>query len=388
MDHLEASRLKEAAHTPWAPLAGVIATVSIFAVAQGLSYPLLSFILERQGASAAMIGLSAAMTPLGLIAGSPLIPPLVRRFGAGRLALACALIAAFSFGLVGWTRDVAAWFPLRFIIGLAIGPLFVISEFWIIGLSPPQRRGRILGIYTAVISAGFAAGPLSLMLVGTEGWPPFLVGIGAFLACAICLAAILPGLPEISSTEEKASVRSFVRLAPTLLFAVLVTAAFETALWSLLPVYGLSYGIGEAGLSALLAALVVGNIALQVPLGLAAERWTARSVAIVCALATPIGSLLLPFLIETPFVWPLFVLWGALSFGVYTLALVELGERFSGSVLMAGNAAFALVWGIGGIAGPPITGAAMDIIGVQGLPIALGLMYVALALARLIRRTH
>jgi len=107
MDHSKATRLEEA-QTPWAPLAGVIATVSIFAVAQGLSYPLLSFILERQGASAGMIGLSAAMTPLGLIAGSPLIPPLVRKFGAGPLALTCAVIAALSFGLVGWTRDFAA----------------------------------------------------------------------------------------------------------------------------------------------------------------------------------------------------------------------------------------------------------------------------------------
>jgi hypothetical protein len=33
--------------TPWAAIAGVIATVSVFAIAQGLSYPL-SFILERQ----------------------------------------------------------------------------------------------------------------------------------------------------------------------------------------------------------------------------------------------------------------------------------------------------------------------------------------------------
>jgi len=273
-------------------------------------------------------------------------------------------------------------------IGLAIGPLFVISEFWIIGLAPPRRRGRILGIYTAVISAGFAAGPLSLMLVGTESWPPFLVGVGAFLICALWLALILPNLPPLGGTEESMSVRGFVRFAPTLLFAVLITAAFETAVWSLLPVYGLSYGVGETGLSALLAALIAGNIALQVPLGLAAERWTARTVSIACALATPLGCLLLPFLIDTPLVWPLFVLWGALSFGVYTLALVELGERFSGSILMAGNAAFALAWGIGGIAGPPMTGAAMDIIGVQGLPIALGLMYVALALARLVRRAR
>ena len=39
--------------TPWAAIAGVIATVSVFAIAQGLSYPLLSFILQRQGVSPA-----------------------------------------------------------------------------------------------------------------------------------------------------------------------------------------------------------------------------------------------------------------------------------------------------------------------------------------------
>ena len=90
-------------------------------------------------------------------------------------------------------------------------------------------------------------------------------------------------------------------------------------------------------------------------------------------------------LIETPLVWPLFVLWGAFSFGVYTLALIELGARFSGATLMAGNAAFALAWGVGGIAGPPAAGAAMDLLGIQGLPLALGVMYLVLLAARLFR---
>lgn len=58
----------------WAAITGVIATVSVFAIAQGLSYPLLSFILQRQGVSPALIGLSAAMTPVGFIVSSPLIP--------------------------------------------------------------------------------------------------------------------------------------------------------------------------------------------------------------------------------------------------------------------------------------------------------------------------
>jgi len=374
------------ARIPWAPLAGVIAMVAIFAVAQGLTYPLLSFILERQGASAGLIGLSAAMTPLGLIVGSPLIPRLVRGLGAGPLALTCAIAAAISLALIGWTQDVVAWFPLRFLIGLAIGPLFVLSEVWLIALSPPQRRGRILGLYTAAASAGFAAGPLGLMLVGTAGWPPFLIGIGAFVVCTLWLAAIVGRLPALGRDGGAASIRAVVRQAPILLFAVFVTAAFEQAVLSLLPIYGLSYGIGERSLAAILAVLIAGNIALQVPLGLAAERWTARSASIACAAATVVGCLLLPLLIETPLVWPLVFLWGAVSFGVYTLALIELGERFSGAMLIAANAAFAFVWGVGGIAGPPATGAAMDLVGVQGLPVTLGLLYLALMLARHARR--
>jgi hypothetical protein len=80
------------------------------------------------------------------------------------------------------------------------------------------------------------------------------------------------------------------------------------------------------------------------------------------------------------------LLWGALSYGIYTVALVELGERFSGSMLVAGNAAFALMWGIGGMAGPPATGAFMDLIGVQGLPITFGLLCFGLAAVGLLRR--
>lgn len=371
---------------PWAALAGVIATVSVFVIAQGLSYPLLSFILERQGRSSVEIGLSAAMTPLGLIAGSPLIPLLVRRIGAGPLALGCAASAALLLALIGWTQDLVAWFPLRFLVGIVIGPLYVLSEVWIIRLAPERRRGRILGLYTTFISAGFAAGPFSLVIVGSEGWPPFLVGIAAFAACALWLAAILHRLPDMGGRREDASMRAFLPHAPALLFAVAVIAAFEQAILSLLPVYGLAYGVREAEMSAMLGVLIAGNIALQVPLGLAAERFGPRRVMILCALATALGCLLLPFSIGTLLVWPLAFVWGALSFGIYTLALIDLGARFSGAMLVAGNAAFAFMWGIGGIAGPPATGAAMDVVGIQGLPLTLGAMSLALAVLRMLRR--
>ena len=55
-------------------------------------------------------------------------------------------------------------------------------------------------------------------------------------------------------------------------------------------------------------------------------------------------------------------------------------------MLIAGNAAFSLMWGLGGIAVPPAAGAAMDLVGAQGLPITLGLICLALAIASAVRR--
>ena len=61
------------------------------------------------------------------------------------------------------------------------------------------------------------------------------------------------------------------------------------------------------------------------------------------------GCLLSPpaRLIGTPFRWPPAFVLGAIAYGIYMMAIVELGERFSGSMLVAGNATFALMWGIG-----------------------------------------
>jgi MFS family permease len=388
MDRPGSQQVETAAgtETPWAALAGVIATVSVFAIAQGLSYPLLSFILERQATSSALIGLSAAMTPLGMIASAPLIPALGRRFGAGATALTCAGLAALLLTLIGWTQDLFAWFPLRFLLGAAINPLYVLSEVWVIALAPPKQRGRVMGIYTAIIAAGFAAGPLSLILVGSHGWPPFLVGIMAFIFCGMCLASVLPRLPRVDDGGAEASVRRFLPHAPVLLLAVIVASAFEQGALSLLPIYGLGHGLREASMSALLTVLIAGNIALQVPLGLAADRLASRSLLIACSVGTALGCLMLPFVIGTSLQWPLAFLWGALSYGIYTVALVELAERFSGSMLVAGNAAFALTWGVGGLAGPPAIGAVMDVIGLHGLPVTLGLLCFGLATVALIRR--
>jgi MFS family permease len=61
--------------------------------------------------------------------------------------------------------------------------------------------------------------------------------------------------------------------------------------------------------------------------------------------------------------------------GIYTIAMVLIGERFRGADLAAASALFGVMWGSGSILGPSAGGLAMDFSGPHGLPLALTLMF-------------
>ncbi|MGO6705755.1 MFS transporter [Rhizobium leguminosarum] len=384
--HLHGTTSPRADRIPWAAMAGIIATVTVFAVAQGLTYPLLSFILERQGTTSGLIGLSAAVTPLGFILSAPFIPALSRRVGGARLTILCSILAALTLMTIAWAQDVWAWMPLRFLLGVFANPLYVISETWLISITPAPRRGRIMGLYSSIVSGGFAIGPLSLWLTGTEGWPPFAIGIAAFLLCGLIVLAVVPRLPDMPGEGEATTVGRFFALAPLLLFAVFTAAAFEQTLLSLFAVYGAALGSAEERIASLITCFIAGNAVLQILLGRLAERLSSTRMMLFCVLACLASCLLLPSAFNSWLIWPLVFVWGGVSFGIYTLSLIQLGERFTGQALIAGNATFALVWGIGGIVGSPATGLAMQLIGHQGLPLSLCLLSCVLAALMMARR--
>ena len=287
---------------------------------------------------------------------------------------------------MGAWRSIWPWFPCRVLFGAGLGALFIISESWLTELADSRSRGRLVGIYITVLAAGFAAGPLILSLTGTADRLPFVIGVCATLAAAGTLRAIRAHLPPLGQ-DDAASVGAFFARAPTLLVAVAGAAAFEQAVLAFLPSYGMAAGLTIQAATGALAALSAGNIVAQLPLGWAADRFGRRGVLFGCATVTLLGSLLLPWLLASAtWRYPYLFLWGAAAFGVYTAALIELGDRFRGAELVAGNAAFSLMWGMGGIAGPLATGAALDVTRQAGLPAVLAVTYAVIACAAVGRR--
>ena len=140
--------------------------------------------------------------------------------------------------------------------------------------------------------------------------------------------------------------------------------------------------MSESASSLVLGTLIVGNVFIQIPIGWLADLISRRVLLIILSFTAVSGSILLPILIGgSMFLWPMLLIWGAVAYGTYTVALVELGDRFSGASLVAGCGAFSMMWGIGGTLGSPIAGIAMDILGHEGLTATLGLTFLALGMA-------
>ncbi len=219
-------------------LVAAIATIAVCDIAFGLTFPLLSLLLERRGVPAWIIGLNAAMSPLGIIIAGPIIPAAVRLIGARRLghssifAMAGLLIGFFLF------PSLLAWFILRFAFGVVAGTLYTLSEAWIVHFAEGPKRGRITGLYTSVVSITFSAGPLIIPYVDVEGIVPWLLGSVMVLVAGVPLMFLNAG--DDFRPDKNQSVARFVRRAPLLLFAVLTLTMFDAVMLAFFIIYGLA----------------------------------------------------------------------------------------------------------------------------------------------------
>jgi len=130
----------------------------------------------------------------------------------------------------------------------------------------------------------------------------------------------------------------------------------------------------------ILGGAIIGNELMQLPIGLLADKWSRFGVIVLSAIVTAFLAMSMIWAVNSWLIWPVMLVLGTTAFAIYTIALTILGDNFEGPDLIAGSAAFGAMWGIGGILGPPIAGAATDAFGIDAIPVTVSLVYVVLLL--------
>jgi MFS family permease len=201
----------------------------------------------------------------------------------------------------------------------------------------------------------------------------FWAGVGLLIGGSLILWG-RTGAPRVDTHSALGrGLLAFCRKLPAIAWAVMLFAAFEAMMLTLLPIYGLRQGFSQDVALFMVSVVVVGDAALQLPIGLLADHMSRRTLFRGCGLILLGSSLAIPLLLYTPLIWPLLVLFGASAGGLFTLSLILIGERYRDDELVRANAHVAQLWGIGCLIGPLATGAGGQWVSGHALPLLMAL---------------
>ncbi len=372
------------AANPWRTLLPVFAACAAIGLQAGIGMPLVPLALERQGHDNLTIGIVSAAWPVGMLAFGTRIPQLASRVGAVPAIIGSVVAGALISVAYTLTSGPVAWAVLSFLHGIVGGVPWVVSEIWMNVVAEEKHRGRVMGIYGGMVALGMALGPVVLQVVGVYGPLPFLTGAVFSLLVAVPLLPHWRTAPRIR-VDSAGGFAAVVVLAPLALFTAFACGLGEQVAFSFLPVYAVGAGVSAQTGTLWLSAFVIGNIVLQWPIGWLADHADRRLVLAGCTAASTILMLALPLVpAQSAGVVGVIMLWGGISFAIYPVGLALLGQRFRGGDMARANTAYSLIYILGGLAGRPLTGAAMDAFGDPGLGWTLAVFYVAACVAAVV----
>ena len=146
--------------------------------------------------------LAAGNIAVGVVIGSYAITGLMLRPFAGRLAdrrgrkpavlLGAVLVSTAGF-LYLLPFGVAGLIAARLVLGAGEGTVFTAGSAWIVDLAPPDRRGRVIGLYGLAVWGGLSVGPLiGELLLHASGYTAVWLFAGAVPLLGAIVASRLP----------------------------------------------------------------------------------------------------------------------------------------------------------------------------------------------------
>jgi MFS family permease len=369
-------------------LVAVIVSMAIVNLVYGIAFPLFALVLDAQGASKTLIGLSTLTQAVAVFAIAPAAPALLERIPPARIMQGASVLLAVLFLTAGLIPNVYAWFPLRFLMGCLSALLWITSEALINELASDERRGRIIGVYTSVGAAGFALGPLLLALTGSEGLLPFAsTALMIFLAAGpLALASGRSGPEgamrlESQAADQGGGLWAIFFAAPVIMLANVAYAAVAESMITFFPIFGMHVGLEQTHALWLMTITAIGSMICVLPLGWLADHVDRLGLMIACVLLTMAGFALMPMVLDAAggAMAAYMFLFGGVEGMIYPLAVILMGQHYRGMALARASSVFTACWGAGTVIGPFLTGVGMDRLGAEWM-VAVLIVFLALYL--------
>jgi MFS family permease len=369
-------------------LAAVTTSACGVGISFGVGYPIVSLVFEEWAQPRWVIGLAGAVPSIAVLLLLPFMPKVLARLGTVQAMVLGCLISSFGFLCLYLFQSVPAWIALRFVMSAGLTLPWLIGETWLNTVTTDETRGRVVALYAAGFFLGFAIGPLILQWTGTSGPLPFVLGA---LSSGIAILPIVLAkrlAPSMVDQRSTGIVKAF-GLSPIAMAVAVLGGVLEMSHFALLANVAISSGVSAERALEFLTVLLIGGLLLQFPIGWLADKAPRIGVTVGLALVFIALAAALPGLLTSPALSvPVVFVLGGIVIGFYTLGLVMIGEHVGPNELAIANAAFIMMYQVGGILGPAIAGFAMTYEPIYGFTaIMIGFTLEALLLIALLRKT-
>jgi MFS family permease len=353
------------------PVVVFIVAAALVAFATNLSMHLLNLRMQRLGISEFQIGMSVAAQALGIVLVAPLAKHVISALGIRQTFIVGAFIA--SIALVASSQLSDAWLlsMLRMVFAAGVALLFVVSESLVVTRADAANRGHVIGWYATGLGIGTTAGPAFITVTGVEGLEPLLWGAFFFWLTVTPIFAYVKTGQQLAPVVRNSTFAA-IRLMPIAFITAFVFGIVDNGGLSMLSVYSTLKGYDYSQAAMLAAVAMMGGVALQIPLGYAANTWEPRIILLACGVG---GILLLTVLpdmmgIHIAALVVAFLLGGLLE-GFYTVGLICIAKECRTIGIASANGCFISFCGFGELVGPLTTGTSIQYLGSNGFVVGL-----------------
>jgi MFS family permease len=245
---------------PGAAFAGVFAVTFAGLLAVGAVLPVLPrYVHGPLGAGNVAVGVViGAYAATGL-----LLRPFAGRFADRRGRRPTVLVGSLLVSAAGFLYLLPLGVPgligARLALGAGEGTVFTAGSAWIVDVAPPERRGRVIGLYGLAVWSGLSIGPLvGELLLNASGYTLVWVFAGLAPLAGALVAARLPEPFQPSREQEEASpliAREAVRPGAALALASLGYATVAAFVVLHLDARGVGHGAAVFGAFATMVVL-------------------------------------------------------------------------------------------------------------------------------------
>ena len=357
-------------------IASIIVSMALIAVGNGLMFAYIPVRLGAEGYDPVWAGLIVTGLSAGGLAGCILTGPLVRRVGHARGFMVLSALIALSNTAVGAGTYPVLWIAARALYGFAICGLFIVAQSWLNDAAANDVRGRVMAVLSVAYIMGLGVGYAMLALVDIREAQAPLIGI-AFTALSILPVGLTRLAQPAAPRAASIALRQAWRISPVGIAGMLAVGGLSMSISGFAPIHATAKGYSQDDVAMLLAAMPLGTLILQIPLGWVSDRVDRRFVlAAAAALAVAAGLAAVGFDGRTLMLLVVvYLVWDGAAESIYSLASAHANDRASKEDMVALSSSLLFAWALAGFVVPGI---------VTGLSVVLGtraFIYVSIAIA-------